>query len=66
MIEFEGLIKDQKIQTIKSQVDEIKSEFHSKFGELLEVKKEEFLSEGGNEIDFYYSTPVKKRFNDAL
>ena len=65
VIELEGLIEDQKIQTIKSQVDEIKSEFHSKFGELLDVKKEEFLSEGGSEIDFYYTTPIKKRFNDA-
>ncbi|WP_431135019.1 DUF349 domain-containing protein [Psychroserpens mesophilus] len=63
--ELESLLKDKKIQTIKSQVDEIKSEFHSKFGELLDEKKEEFLSEGGNEIDFYYTTPVKKRFNDA-
>lgn len=63
--ELESLISDKKIQTIKSQVDEIKSEFHSKFGELLDEKKEEFLSEGGNEIDFYFTTPVKKRFNDA-
>ncbi|WP_040253268.1 DUF349 domain-containing protein [Psychroserpens mesophilus] len=63
--EFETLLSDKKIQTIKSQVDEIKSEFHSKFGELLDEKKEEFLSEGGNEIDFYFTTPVKKRFNDA-
>ena len=63
--ELESLLNNKKIQTIKSQVDEIKSEFHSKFGELLDEKKEEFLSEGGNEIDFYYTTPVKKRFNDA-
>ncbi|RKE92349.1 DUF349 domain-containing protein [Ichthyenterobacterium magnum] len=61
--EFESLVKHQKIQTIKSHVDEIKSEFNSKFGELLEQKKEEFINEGGNEIDFYYSTPLKKRFN---
>lgn len=64
--ELESLVKNQKIQTIKSQVDEIKSEFHSKFGELLDEKKEEFLSEGGNEIDFYFTTPIKKRFNDAF
>lgn len=63
--ELETLISDKKIQTIKSQVDEIKSEFHSKFDELLDEKKEEFLSEGGNEIDFYFTTPIKKRFNTA-
>ncbi|NRA92223.1 MAG: DUF349 domain-containing protein [Psychroserpens sp.] len=63
--EFEGLLNNQKIQTIKSQVEEIKSEFNSKFGELLDQKKEEFLNDGGNAIDFHFSSPVKKRFNQA-
>ena len=63
--ELEQLVAQKKVQTIKSQVEDIKSEFHSKFEELLEEKKEDFLSEGGNEIDFYYSTPAKKRFNSA-
>ncbi|MGB7785173.1 MAG: DUF349 domain-containing protein, partial [Salinimicrobium sp.] len=31
--------------------------------EEVEEKKEEFLAEGGNIIDFHYSTPLKKRFN---
>lgn len=61
--ELDYLLKNHKIQTIKSQVDEIKSEFNAKFSELLEEKKEEFLNDGGNEIDFYYSTPIKKEFN---
>ena len=61
--EFENLLKHQKVQTIKHLVGEIKSEFDSKFSEILEEKKEEFLSEGGNEIDFYYSSPLKKQFN---
>ncbi|MCK8481482.1 DUF349 domain-containing protein [Psychroserpens algicola] len=65
-IEFEQLIANHKIQNIKSQVDDIKSEFNSKFDALLDEKKEEFLSEGGNEIDFYYASPVKKRFNTAF
>ena len=61
--EFELLLKHQKIQTIKYHVGEIKSEFDSKFSEILEEKKEEFLSDGGSEIDFYYSSPLKKQFN---
>ncbi|WP_299395461.1 DUF349 domain-containing protein [uncultured Gelidibacter sp.] len=61
--EFEALLNNKKVQTIKSHVDEIKTEFNSKFSEILEEKKEEFLSEGGNEIDFFYSSPLKKRFN---
>ncbi|MBJ7879337.1 DUF349 domain-containing protein [Gelidibacter salicanalis] len=61
--EFETLLKNKKVQTIKSHIDEIKTEFNSKFSEILEEKKEEFLSEGGSEIDFFYSSPLKKRFN---
>lgn len=61
--EFENLLKNKKVQTIKSHVDDIKSEFNAKFSEILEEKKEDFLAEGGSEIDFYYSNPVKKRFN---
>ncbi|MCK7591733.1 DUF349 domain-containing protein [Subsaxibacter sp. CAU 1640] len=61
--EFEGLLKNKKVQTIKSHVDEIKSEFNAKFSEILEEKKEDFLADGGNEIDFYFTSPVKKRFN---
>jgi hypothetical protein len=65
-IEFEQLVDNHKIQNIKTQVEDIKSEFNSKFDALLDEKKEEFLSEGGNEIDFYYSSPVKKQFNTVF
>ena len=65
-IEFEQLIENHKIQNIKTQVDEIKSEFNAKFDALLDEKKEEFINDGGNAIDFYYSSPVKKRFNNAF
>ena len=61
--ELESLLKHQKVQTIKSQVDEIKSEFNAKFTEILEEKKEEFINDGGNEIDFYFASPIKKQFN---
>lgn len=61
--ELESLVNNQKIQTIKSHVDDIKSEFHSKFDALVEEKKEEFINDGGNPIDFYFTSDVKKRFN---
>lgn len=63
VIELEKLVNNEKIQAIKNHVDTIKSEFKSKYDDLLDEKKEEFLNNGGNEIDFYYSSPVKKRFN---
>ena len=64
--EFEKLLKNHKIQTISSHVNEIKSEFNSKYAALLDEKKEQFITDGGNEIDFYYSNDTKKRFNSAI
>ncbi|KJD35568.1 chromosome segregation protein [Tamlana sedimentorum] len=64
-IELERLLKTEKIQAIRSHVSSINAEFKSKFDSLLEEKKEEFINNGGHEIDFYYSSPVHKRFKTA-
>lgn len=61
--ELERLLKKEKVQAIKEHVIEIRAEFNAKFDEEMEEKKEEFLADGGNIIDFHYSTPLKKRFN---
>ncbi len=61
--ELDLLLKTKKIQELKHDVEEIRAEFNSKFNEELEHKKEEFLAEGGNIIDFHYTTPLKKEFN---
>ncbi len=63
--ELRHLIKNEKVQAIKEHVEEIKNEFNEKFNEEVEQKKEEFLADGGDIIDFYYSTPVKKEFNSV-
>lgn len=65
VIELEKLISSQKVQAIKTHVESIKDEFNSKFNTLLDDKKSEFLIDGGNEIDFYYSTPIQKRFKQS-
>jgi len=65
VIELENLLKNHKVQAIKTHVEGIKNEFNDQFNTLLEEKKEEFISQGGNEIDFKYSTPIKRAFNDA-
>ena len=61
--ELERLLKNEKIQAIKEHVIEIRTEFNAKFDEEFEEKKEDFLADGGNIIDFHYSTPLKNRFN---
>ena len=65
-IELEKLLKNEKIQAIKSHVDTINNEFKEKFQALLDEKKEEFLHDGGNEIDFYFASPIQKRFKEAF
>ncbi|WP_271424798.1 DUF349 domain-containing protein [Aequorivita sinensis] len=61
--EFETLLNTKKIQDLKHDVEEIRAEFNNQFNEELEHKKEDFLAEGGNIIDFHYTTPLKKKFN---
>ena len=64
--EFQMLLKVGNIPSVKNDIEKIKLCFNQKFGELLKEKKEAFLSEGGNEIDFHFSSPIKSVFNDLL
>lgn len=64
-IELERLLKHEKVQAIRSHVQNINNEFKTKFQDLIDDKKTEFLNDGGNEIDFYYSSPVQKRYKQA-
>ncbi|SFU43712.1 protein of unknown function [Pustulibacterium marinum] len=62
-LEFEKLLKNHKVQAIKEHVDNIRTEFEDKFTHLLEEKKDEFIANGGNEIDFSYHVPARSTFN---
>ena len=64
--ELQKLLKVEAIYQVKNQVEEIKKNFNQKFGTLLKEKKEAFLAEGGNEIDFQFSSPIKSQYNDLL
>lgn len=63
--ELQRLVKNEKVQAIKKHVDGIKYEFDLKFQEFLEHKKEEFITNGGNEIDFRYNSVTKRQFNEV-
>lgn len=60
------LLKNEPVSKIKTSVDKIKKSFNQQFGTLLNEKKEAFLAEGGNVIDFYFSSPIKSAYNDLL
>ena len=62
--EFQRLVKKEKIQNIKKHIDGIKFEFDIKFYEFLDHKKEDFISKGGDEIDFRYNSVIKQQFNE--
>jgi hypothetical protein len=63
--EFQKLVKNEKVQAIKKHVDGIKHEFDLKFQEFIDHKKEDFVANGGNEIDFQYNSVTKKQFNEV-
>ena len=64
--ELQSLLKNNPVQLIKKNADAIKNAFNLKFGKLLSEKKEEFLSQGGNSIDFQFSSPIKTEYNKLL
>ena len=64
--ELEKLLNNYQIQQLKSNIDALKNAFNAKFGALLAEKKETFLAEGGNSIDFQFSSPVKSAYNKLL
>ncbi|MGW9686864.1 DUF349 domain-containing protein [Flagellimonas sp. 2504JD1-5] len=63
--ELQRLVKNEKVQAINKHVSSIKYEFDQKFQEFIEHKKEEFVANGGNEIDFRYNSVAKRQFNEV-
>ena len=61
---FETLLKSENIYNVRNSINQIKTTFNAKFTALISEKKEAFLAEGGNAIDFQYSSPLKKQFNE--
>ncbi|AUC22831.1 chromosome segregation protein [Polaribacter sejongensis] len=66
VLELKKTLSDNPVQKIKTQVEGIKSAFNQKFGALLAEKKAAFLEEGGNSIDFQFSSPIKTDYNTLL
>lgn len=64
--ELRKLLGSYEVQQIKSNVDALKNAFNTKFGDLIAEKKAIFLEEGGNSIDFQFSSPVKSDYNKLL
>ena len=64
--ELQRLVRTEKVQAINTHVNQIKSAFDQQFKAHFEEKKEEFLLNGGNEIDFRLSSVAKRQFNEVF
>ena len=64
--EFEKLSKLDKWYNKNKIIQEIISQFELKFKIEVQAKKDLFLKEGGNEIDFYFLPSYKNNFNQLL
>ena len=63
---LEKTVVTQRIKYIKSTVEIIKSTFEAKFRKLQAEKKAVFLEDGGNPIDFEFSSPIKSKYDKLL
>ena len=62
--EFEKLLNSENMHSVRNSINEVKNNFNTKFSALISEKKEAFLAEGGNTIDFEFISPLKKKFNE--
>jgi len=60
------ILKSDQWMKLGTQVREIQASFEKKFQKEVQEKKETFIAEGGNEIDFYFAPEYKKNFSFAL
>ena len=59
---MENILKHSQWMKLGNQVRSLQERFDQGFLVLLQEKKESFISDGGNEIDFYYAPEFKKEF----
>ncbi|WP_103326674.1 DUF349 domain-containing protein [Bacteroidetes bacterium endosymbiont of Geopemphigus sp.] len=61
---FQKLLKEELTAEIQNIVASVRRKFYEKIQERRKKKLEIFLAEGGEEVDFHYSDPLEKTFNE--
>ena len=64
--ELEKLTKQDNWFNQAKNIQEITHQFETKFKNEIQIKKEEFIKEGGNEIDFYFRPSHKNEFDQII
>ena len=60
------LLNEFDIKEVKNHIETLKIDFQKKFKSLITEKKKAFIAESGNEIDFFYTSPVKGKFDELI
>jgi hypothetical protein len=60
------LLNEFDIREVKNLIENLKTDFQKKFKTLVAEKKAVFIKEGGNVIDFYYTSPAKEKFDELI
>ena len=60
------LLNEFDIKEVKNHIETLKTDFQKKFKALIAEKKEAFVAENGNEIDFFYTSPIKGKFDELI
>lgn len=63
---LDKVLKNNQWMKLGQLVRDLQQQFDAQFLKLLQEKKEEFIADGGNEIDFYFAPDYKKSFNSIL
>jgi hypothetical protein len=64
--ELEKLTKQDNWINQGKNIQEITHQFETKFQNEIQTKKEEFIKEGGSEVDFYFRSSHKNDFDQIL
>jgi len=60
------LVENEAVQKLKNHINAIKKSFNKQFSVFIATKKEAFIAEGGNEIDFHFKSSIKSTFNGLV
>ena len=63
---LDKILKDDQWMKMGSTVRSLQDSFDQKFLKILQEKKETFIQEGGNEIDFFFQPEYKKHFSSLV
>ena len=63
---IEKILKDDQWMKMGANVRALQESFDQKFLKVLQEKKDAFIAEGGNEIDFYFQPDYKKNFSGLI